>query len=228
MLWSDALPSPMMLARCSPQISSASISIPPVLAARTGRRVADQIDLPADGGRRFDFHPRARAAVSGGRHAQTGRRPCDSEVAGIDTRARSPLGTYFPGVSFGDSEFGLPIETVIEVAQVPAQITRLPKTPKFLEGIVNLRGDVLPVIDQRRRFDMPTSADIEGRKLVVITTERHRAGLIVDSVSDVLRAHAEDVAPPPDLTDATNRLVKVSSIWRKQTAWCCCSIRRRS
>ena len=55
----------------------------------------------------------------------------------------------------GDDEFGLPIEAVDEVARVPDQITRLPKTPKFLEGVVNLRGEVLPVVDQRRRFDMP-------------------------------------------------------------------------
>ena len=55
----------------------------------------------------------------------------------------------------GDDEFGLPIEAVDEVARVPDQITRLPRTPKFLEGVVNLRGEVLPVVDQRRRFDMP-------------------------------------------------------------------------
>ena len=55
----------------------------------------------------------------------------------------------------GDDEFGLPIEAVNEVARVPEQITRLPRTPKFLEGVVNLRGEVLPVVDQRRRFDMP-------------------------------------------------------------------------
>ena len=44
---------------------------------------------------------------------------------------------------------------LVEVARVPEQITRVPKTPKFLEGVVNLRGDVLPVVDQRRRFDLP-------------------------------------------------------------------------
>jgi purine-binding chemotaxis protein CheW len=108
----------------------------------------------------------------------------------------------------GEEEFGLPIETVVEVAQVPDQITRLPKTPKFLEGIVNLRGDVLPVIDQRRRFEMPKAEGLERRRLVVIRTERHRAGLIVDSVSDVLRTRAEDIDPPPDLTEATSRLVR--------------------
>ena len=108
----------------------------------------------------------------------------------------------------GDDEFGLPIDTVVEVAQVPDQITRLPKTPKFLEGIINLRGDVLPVIDQRRRFDMPKAEQLEGRRLVVIRTERHRAGLIVDSVSDVLRTRADEIEPPPDLTEATSRLVR--------------------
>ncbi len=73
---------------------------------------------------------------------------------------------------------------------------------------MNLRGDVLPVVDQRRRFDMPAFANAEGRRLVVIKTERHRAGLIVDSVSDVLRTRPENVEPPPNLTDDMTRLVR--------------------
>jgi purine-binding chemotaxis protein CheW len=108
----------------------------------------------------------------------------------------------------GDDEFGLPIDSIVEVAQVPAQITRVPKTPKFLEGVINLRGDVLPVVDQRRRFDMPKLDNVEGRRLVVVKTDRHRAGLIVDSVSDVLRTHTASVEPPPELTEATSRLIR--------------------
>jgi purine-binding chemotaxis protein CheW len=108
----------------------------------------------------------------------------------------------------GQDEFALPIDAVEEVAQVPAQITRVPKTPKFLEGVINLRGSVLPVIDQRRRFDMPKREQSEGRRLVVVRTERHRAGLIVDSVSDVLRIAADSVEPPPELTDDIARLVR--------------------
>ncbi len=107
----------------------------------------------------------------------------------------------------GGDEFGLPIETVDEVAVVPEQITRLPKTPKFLEGVVNLRGEVLPVVDQRRRFDMPKLERGEGRRLIVVRTERHRAGLIVDSVSEVLRSTADAIEPPPDLTGDITRLV---------------------
>lgn len=109
----------------------------------------------------------------------------------------------------GDDEFALPIDAVVEVAQVPAQVTRVPKTPKFLEGVVNLRGEVLPVVDQRRRFDMPKLEKSETRRLVVVKTERHRAGLIVDSISDVLRTQSANVAPAPHLTDEkTARLVR--------------------
>jgi len=85
---------------------------------------------------------------------------------------------------------------------------RLPRTPKFLEGVVNLRGDVLPVVDQRRRFDMPAAEGLERRRLVVVRTDRHRAGLIVDGVSDVLRVPKDAVEAPPDLTEQIARLVR--------------------
>lgn len=107
----------------------------------------------------------------------------------------------------GGDEFGLPIVAVDEVARVPETITRVPKTPKFLEGVVNLRGDVLPVVDQRRRFDMPKLEHGENRRLIVVRTARHRAGLIVDSVSEVLRCPAEAIEATPDLTEDTTRLV---------------------
>lgn len=107
----------------------------------------------------------------------------------------------------GEDEFALPIEAVDEVTRVPDRITRVPKAPKFLEGVINLRGDLLPVVDQRRRFDMPPFEG-GGRRLIVVRTDRHRAGLIVDSVSEV-RRHAESaIDPPPDLTGDISRLVQ--------------------
>ena len=109
----------------------------------------------------------------------------------------------------GADEFALPVETVDEVARVPDVITRVPKTPKFLEGVVNLRGAVLPVIDQRRRFDMPRSDLAQAtRRLVVVRTERHRAGLIVDGVTDVLRVPASAIEPAPELTEGIAKLVR--------------------
>jgi purine-binding chemotaxis protein CheW len=108
----------------------------------------------------------------------------------------------------GQDEFALSIDAVEEVAQVPAKLTKVPKTPKFLEGVVNLRGTVLPVIDQRRRFDMPKIESSRARRLVVVKSQQHRAGLIVDSVSDVLRVPARSVEAAPDLTEDIGRLVR--------------------
>ena len=107
----------------------------------------------------------------------------------------------------GGDEFGLPVEAVDEVASAPVQITRVPKAPKFLEGVINLRGAIIPVVDQRRRFDMPRLEKLDGRRLIVLRTERHRAGLIVDSVSEVLRTSADAIKPAPDLTEDITRLV---------------------
>jgi purine-binding chemotaxis protein CheW len=109
--------------------------------------------------------------------------------------------------NLGENAFALPIEAIDEVARVPSQITRVPKTPKFLEGVVNLRGEVLPVVDQRKRFDMPKPENSESRRLIVVRTERHRAGLIVDSVSEVLRLASNRIKPAPNLTEETSRLI---------------------
>jgi purine-binding chemotaxis protein CheW len=114
----------------------------------------------------------------------------------------------FLAFKLNDSEFALPIDAVDEVARVPEQITRLPKTPKFLEGVINLRGVVLPVVDQRRRFDMPALEKGLGRRLLVVRTEQHRAGLIVDSVTEVLRCSSQAIKPAPDLTGEAFGLVR--------------------
>ena len=181
--------------------------IPPALAARTGGESRIRSIYRGDAGRRlisilapeqfFREDVMQRLAA----HQQTQKSQ--------HTEARTAAGKELIVLIFrlGNDEFGLPIETVVEVAQVPEQITRVPKTPRFLEGVINLRGDVLPVVDQRRRFDMPKLENTERRRLIVVKTDRHRAGLIVDSVSDVLHTRAESVEPPPDLTDATSRLV---------------------
>jgi purine-binding chemotaxis protein CheW len=123
------------------------------------------------------------------------------------TAPASDARLHFVVFRLGDEEFGLPIAAVDEVARVPTQITRVPKMADFLEGVINLRGEVLPVVDQRRRFDMPRLASTSGQRLIVVRAERHRAGLIVDGVSDVVRTEANAIEAPPDLTGEGARLV---------------------
>jgi purine-binding chemotaxis protein CheW len=185
---------------------SAIDPIPSVLAARAGGEARLKAIYRGEDGRRLVsiLMPEQlfredvmRRLGDGGQNESTPRG---------DSRQTSEL--QFLVFRLGNDEFGLPIDSVDEVTEVPAKITKLPKTPKFLEGVVNLRGDVLPVIDQRPRFDMPALRESDRRRLVVVRTARHRAGLIVDSVSDVLRVAAGSVEPPPDLTEQIARLVR--------------------
>jgi purine-binding chemotaxis protein CheW len=181
--------------------------IPSVLAARTGGEARISAIYRGDNGRRLVsllspeqlFREDVMQRLNAGGAAIP-------DAPGDSARSRGEE-RQFVVFRLGEDEFGLPIEAVNEVARVPDQITRLPKTPKFLEGVVNLRGDVLPVVDQRRRFDMPALAERGARRLIVVQTERHKAGLIVDAVSEVLRWFADDIEPAPNLTDEAVRLV---------------------
>jgi purine-binding chemotaxis protein CheW len=183
--------------------------IPPVLAARAGGESKIVAIYRGDGGRRLVslLSPEQlfREDVMQRLKAGTGSIP-DSGKAGGGTASGEER--QFVVFRLGEDEFGLPIEAVDEVARVPDQITRLPKAPKFLEGVINLRGEVLPVVDQRRRFDMPPLAEAAGRRLIVVRTERHRAGLIVDAVSEVLRCFSGGIEPAPDLANESTRLVQ--------------------
>jgi purine-binding chemotaxis protein CheW len=182
--------------------------VPPALAARTGGESRIRSVYRGESGRRLIsilspqqlFRDDIMQKLAADQRLQSGRDE-PAEQIGHDELS-------FLVFRLGNDEFGLPIDAVVEVARVPEQITRLPRTPKFLEGVVNLRGEVLPVIDQRRRFDMAPLGKADGRRVIVVKTERHRAGVIVDSVSDVLRSSANAVEPAPELTDDISRLVR--------------------
>jgi purine-binding chemotaxis protein CheW len=178
--------------------------VPAVLAARSGGEARIKAIYRGEKGRRLILilNPEQLFREDVMQRLGAGQ----NEAAPKSTQA-SATERQFLVFRLGDDEFGLPIEAVDEVAVVPDQVTRVPKTPKFLEGVVNLRGEILPVVDQRRRFDMPKLERSEGRRLIVVRTEHHRAGLIVDSVSEVLRSTAESIEPPPDLTGDITRLV---------------------
>ncbi len=181
---------------------------PPVLAARAGGETRIKAILRADGGRRLisildpDLLFREDVMQRLTEAADTGK------VLNVQQQRLGHGESQFLVFRLGDEEFGLPIESVDEVARAPDQITRVPKTPKFLEGVINLRGEVLPVVDQRKRFDLAAfTGEHQRRRLVVVRTERHRAGLIVDSVSEVLRTATDRIEPAPDLTGDSARLV---------------------
>ena len=105
-------------------------------------------------------------------------------------------------------EYGVPIDAVQEIVRVPDLLTRVPKTPDFVEGVINLRGVVLPVVDQRRRFGLPGAERNDRQRIMVFTLRGVRTGFIVDSVSEVMRIPARFVGTTPDLSDEQKRLIR--------------------
>lgn len=107
----------------------------------------------------------------------------------------------------GAEEFGVPIMSVQEIVRVPEALTRVPKTPRFVEGVINLRGTVLPVIDQRSRLGMDSIERNDRQRIMVYTLAGQRTGFIVDSVAEVLRIGRGHIEPAPELSDEQGRLI---------------------
>jgi len=107
----------------------------------------------------------------------------------------------------GAEEFGVPIMSVQEIVRVPDVLTRVPKTPAFVEGVINLRGTVLPVIDQRSRLGLPPIERNDRQRIMVFTLAGMRTGFIVDSVAEVLRIGRGHIEPAPQLSSEQGRLI---------------------
>ena len=108
-------------------------------------------------------------------------------------------------VSFniGSEEFGVDILKVQEINRM-VEITRVPQAPNYVEGVINLRGKVIPIIDLRKRFSLELKEPDKNTRIVVVDIGGNIMGMIVDSVSEVLRLPANTIEPPPDLVTGIN------------------------
>lgn len=107
----------------------------------------------------------------------------------------------------GGQEYGLPIECVEEVVRLPGTLTRLPRAPAFIEGVMNLRGRVVPVIDQRRRFTLDRTGERRRERIVVVRIDQIQAGFVVDTVSAVLSIPKSQLRPTPDLAAGGSEVI---------------------
>ena len=96
----------------------------------------------------------------------------------------------------GEEEFGVDILRVQEIIRI-MEITRVPKSPDFVEGVINLRGKVIPIIDLRKRFGLEVKEHDKHTRIIVIEMNNMIVGFVVDAVSEVLRIPADTVEPPP-------------------------------
>ena len=104
-------------------------------------------------------------------------------------------------------EFGLEILKVQEIIKM-MDITRVPRTPPFVRGVINLRGKVIPVVDLRLKFDMDTRANTDKTCVIVVTVRRSGGavvmGIIVDEVSEVLDVAGSSIEPAPEFGGAVD------------------------
>lgn len=98
----------------------------------------------------------------------------------------------------GGEEYALDIMRIKEIIQ-PQKITHVPKVPQFIEGVIELRGAILPVVDLRKRFDLPATAATRATKYIIVAIEGRIVGLVVDAVGEVLRIGRGEISPTPPL-----------------------------
>lgn len=106
-----------------------------------------------------------------------------------------------------DGEFGVPIDSVQEIVRIPDELTHVPKAPSFVEGVINLRGSVLPVIDQRKRLDLPAMERNDRQRIMVFLLSGVRTGFIVDAVTEVLKVPRDAIEASPPLSGEQARLL---------------------
>jgi purine-binding chemotaxis protein CheW len=103
---------------------------------------------------------------------------------------------HIVGFQVGRETYGVPITSLHEIVRVP-EITAVPDAPEYLEGVINLRGKIVSVMDLRKRFGEKQASLKKQNRILVVEHGGRLAGLIVDSASEVLKIPADAVEPPP-------------------------------
>ncbi len=119
---------------------------------------------------------------------------------------KSDSGELLQLVSFkiGEEEFGIEILKVQEIIKM-LPITKVPNAPKFVEGVINLRGRVIPVIDLRIKLGLSKQDHTKNTRIVVIELNSRTVGFIVDEVNEVLRITKDITEAPPEMVGNVNR-----------------------
>lgn len=125
-----------------------------------------------------------------------------ASVENVSTTAQATgaQGEVLQLVSFtlGNEEFGIDILKVQEINRF-VSVTRVPNAPTFIEGVINLRGKVIPIIDLRKRFGLTATDRGANTRIIVVEVSQKVVGFIVDSVREVLRIPKGVVDPPPPI-----------------------------
>ena len=107
----------------------------------------------------------------------------------------------------GDQDYGLPISSVDEIARPPERIARLPKAPAFVDGVMNLRGTAVPIIDLRRRFEIESKERVGSERILVVAVDGEKTGFMVDGVSEVMKIPDRAIRQAPQISSEQMRVI---------------------
>jgi len=97
----------------------------------------------------------------------------------------------------GDETYGIPLTAVDRIVQRPERISRVPRAPAFVQGVMNIEGKAVPIIDQALRFSVPVREAVTNRKVIVITIEGRQTGFVVDKVSEIVAVSQDELKSAP-------------------------------
>ena len=97
-----------------------------------------------------------------------------------------------------DKEYAIGVDTVQSIEKL-LSITRVPKTPSYVRGVLNLRGVVTPIVDLRERFGLDNKEMDDNTRIIIVALEEFEVGLIVDAANDVLDINIESIEPQPEV-----------------------------
>ena len=123
----------------------------------------------------------------------------ETTIATLNNRALEDTSQYLV-FSLSEEEYGIEIAHVQEIKSL-AHVSPIPNAPKYVKGVLNLRGAIIPIVDLRLRFGMAPREYDRFTVIIVVAVEDKQIGIVVDGVSDVLEINAEDIDDSPPLAD---------------------------
>jgi purine-binding chemotaxis protein CheW len=142
------------------------------------------------------------ASLFHGEQTQTTER---SAAAPEEIRSRDKLNRFII-FRIDREDYAVAIDKVGEIVRLPGAITRVPGAPDFVAGAINLRGKVVPILDQRTRFGAVAAAADRDDRILVVDIGGRRAGLLVDAVSDIIEVGESQITEAPELSAVQQRL----------------------
>ncbi len=101
------------------------------------------------------------------------------------------------GFVIGEEEYAIPILNIVEIIK-PIDFTRVPSVPEYVLGVFNIRGSVIPLIDLRRKFNLPPMNNTNDTRYIVMKGESNTAGFVIDRLTEAIRIKADRIDPAPD------------------------------